>query len=124
MISGPSNLTFDALKKHDAIQSLSPIKNQASKMYMDDDEEEGSLKLTYNTAETFASEWSHCSNISYNKFLKTFRSDSALHKEMLAVLAAITEVIKEKGGSETPTEYYCSLVCLFKFYIILINRFF
>lgn len=30
---------------------------------------------------------------------------SALHKEMLAVLAAVTEVIKEKGGQETEAEY-------------------
>lgn len=65
---------------------------------------------TYQTMQSFASEWSNCSNISFSRFLKVFRSDSALHKEMLAILAAITEVIKQNGGSETPTEYYCALV--------------
>lgn len=59
---------------------------------------------------TFATDWTDCSNMSYARFLNVFRSDSALHKEMLAVLAAITEVIKENGGSETSTEYYCALV--------------
>lgn len=35
---------------------------------------------------------------------------SALHKEMLAVLAAITEVIKANGGTENTTEYFAALV--------------
>jgi hypothetical protein len=34
---------------------------------------------------------------------------------MLAILAAVTEVIKEKGGSETNTEYYAVLVRLNSF---------
>lgn len=62
------------------------------------------------SCDTFASQWTACSNVSFNRFLRTFRSDSALHKDMLAVLAAITEVIKENGGGETPTEYYCALL--------------
>ena len=33
-----------------------------------------------------------------------------MHKEMLAVLAAVTEVIKQKGGTESSTEYYAALV--------------
>jgi len=33
-----------------------------------------------------------------------------MHKEMLAVLAAVTEVIKANGGTETTTEYFGALV--------------
>nr|CAD7586449.1 unnamed protein product [Timema genevievae] len=44
------------------------------------------------------------------RLLKGFRSDSALHKEMLAVLAAITEVIKANGGKESITEYFAALM--------------
>lgn len=62
------------------------------------------------SCDTFASEWTQCSNVSFNRFMRSFRSDSALHKDMLAVLAAVTEVIKENGGTETPTEYYCALL--------------
>ena len=40
-----------------------------------------------------------------------FKSDSAIHKDMLAVLAAITEVIKDNNGKETSTEYFGALVC-------------
>ena len=31
--------------------------------------------------------------------------------QILAVLAAITEVIKTEGGTETETEYFAALVC-------------
>lgn len=44
-----------------------------------------------------------------------FTSKSALHKEMLAVLAAITEVIKTNGGSESSTEYFAALVWFYVF---------
>jgi ribosomal RNA-processing protein 12 len=47
---------------------------------------------------------------SSRRFLNHFRSDSDLHKEMLAILAALTEVIKDRGGSQTSTEYFLALV--------------
>ncbi|KAJ8983810.1 hypothetical protein NQ317_008936 [Molorchus minor] len=103
---GASGLTSAALKKHDAIQSLSQIKP----VKMDEDVESSiGTQSSYQTMQSFASEWSECSNMSYVRFLKIFRANSALHKEMLAILAAITEVIKENGGSETATDYYCTL---------------
>jgi ribosomal RNA-processing protein 12 len=45
-----------------------------------------------------------------NRLLKGFCPNSALHKEMLAVLAAVTEVIKTSGGKETTVEYLGALV--------------
>lgn len=68
---------------------------------------------SYRTIQTFATDWTECSNVSFSKLLNVFRPDSALHKEMLAVLAAITEVIKQNGGGETSTEYYAALVSTF-----------
>lgn len=44
------------------------------------------------------------------RLLHRFRSDSPQHKEMLAILAAITEVIKERGGTQSSTEYFLALV--------------
>ncbi|KAG5889831.1 hypothetical protein JTB14_023156 [Gonioctena quinquepunctata] len=107
---GPSGLTSDALKKHDAVQTFLPHK--AGPVQMEEDEVQSSIgtQSSYRTIQSFASEWSGCSNMSYSRFLNVFQSDSALHKEMLAILAAITEVIKESGGSESPTEYYCALL--------------
>lgn len=50
--------------------------------------------------------------LKFFRLLVGFRSDSALHKEMLAILAALTEVIKERGGGQTSTEYFLALVML------------
>nr|XP_022918045.1 RRP12-like protein [Onthophagus taurus] len=104
---GSSTLTLEALRRHDAVQTWTTKPENVKSEEMD----EGSVSSysSYQTIQSFASEWSDCSNMSYNRFLKVFRSDSALHKEMLAILAAIAEVIKQNGGTETSTEYYCSL---------------
>ncbi|KAF5307989.1 hypothetical protein FQR65_LT06557 [Abscondita terminalis] len=108
--TGPSNLTSDALRKHDAVEAISRTHQKLENNESDSEVESSVGATTFNTMDSFASEWSNCSNISFQKFFTIFRANSALHKEMLAVLAAITEVIKENGGSETPTEYYCALV--------------
>ena len=42
--------------------------------------------------------------------MTTVRKDSPIYNEMLAILAAVTEVVKEKGGQETVTEYFGALV--------------
>lgn len=44
------------------------------------------------------------------RLLSGFRQDSAAHKEMLAILAALTEVINERGGTQSSTEYFLALV--------------
>jgi len=46
----------------------------------------------------------------FSSFLRGFQSSNALHQEMLAVLAGITEVIKSSGGTETANEYFGALV--------------
>ncbi|CAG9770255.1 unnamed protein product [Ceutorhynchus assimilis] len=109
---GPSSLTADKLKKHDALQLFKEPKPRDVPMddISDGVESESSFGGSYSSMQSFASEWSECSNMSYGKFMKSFHSDSALHKEMLAILAAITEVIKQNGGTESSTEYYCSLL--------------
>lgn len=39
-----------------------------------------------------------------------FRPEIPLHKEMLAILTAITEIIDERGGKQTSTEYFVVLI--------------
>ena len=65
---------------------------------------------TFKTFKTFASNYSTCSNISFKKLLVGFRASSDLHKEMLAILTALTEIIKERGGTESSTEYFILLM--------------
>ena len=66
--------------------------------------------MTNKTFDTFASDWSQCTNVAFEKLITQFSAKSAGQKEMLAVLAAVTEVIKSQGGKETETEYFAALM--------------
>lgn len=46
------------------------------------------------------------------RFLNRFQQTSDLHKEMLAILSAITEVIKERNGTQSSTEFFLGLVSI------------
>ncbi|CAG9126433.1 unnamed protein product [Plutella xylostella] len=127
---GNTGLTQQAVSKHDAIMTYGhstgkeksvaenelTIAKEFENMSVRSGDEEtetqyshGSMK-SFKTFQTFASDWSQCSNISFNKLLNKFDSNNAVHKEMLAILAAVTEVIKEQGGKETTTEYFAALM--------------
>ncbi|KAJ0173282.1 hypothetical protein K1T71_011458 [Dendrolimus kikuchii] len=128
---GSTGLTQQAVLKHDAMityghNSNKPkyeaendliiakeFENMSVKSGEEGSESEygGSMRSgTFKTFQTFASDWSQCSNISFSKLLNRFDSNNALHKEMLAVLAAVTEVLKEHNGKETSTEYIAALM--------------
>ncbi|RWS27747.1 RRP12-like protein [Leptotrombidium deliense] len=91
-----SNFTVDALEAHNVL-----MLNNCSLS------DESDVK---SEAESFASMWSNCSNPSFDRLLNNWQSTSLLHKEMLAVLGAVTEIIKERGGKETETEYFATLM--------------
>ncbi|XP_031825723.1 RRP12-like protein [Nomia melanderi] len=105
--SAKPGLTKEDLQKHDAIQGIGP---QFEKLDLDEEHSDAGTETTANTYDTFASNYSNCSNISFNRFLSHFQSNSILHKEMLAVLSAVTEVIKQNGGNESSTEYFAALM--------------
>uniref|UniRef100_A0A1B6DDY2 Uncharacterized protein n=1 Tax=Clastoptera arizonana TaxID=38151 RepID=A0A1B6DDY2_9HEMI len=106
-INGPG-LTAAALKVLDnkSLSRASSVKDDAESWT----DVESTVAKTFNSCDTFASDWSRCSNLSFNKLINNFRSDSALHKDMLAVLASTTEVIENQGGSGTNTEYYGAFI--------------
>nr|XP_050844800.1 RRP12-like protein [Vespula vulgaris] len=105
--NGTPGITTEDLQKHDAMQHILP---QIENIDIDGDQVESTIEGTVNSADTFASTYSNCTNISFNRFLNHFQSKSLIHKEMLAVLSAVTEVIKQNGGSETSTEYFAALM--------------
>ncbi|XP_039261626.2 RRP12-like protein [Styela clava] len=94
-----TGLTLEALKIHDEMQDshLSPS--------VDDDGSEGGQ-----TFGTFLSGLSDCSNITFKKIQRYWQNNSAKHKEVCAVIAAITEVIRQQGGEESDTAYFAALV--------------
>lgn len=104
-------ITREDLRQHDATQGYA-TRPRIARHDVDNTEEEtaGSVDGTEDTRDTFATDYSDCSNLSFGKFLGHFQSSSIVHKEMLAVLAAVTEVIKRNGGNESSTEYFAALM--------------
>ncbi|XP_022354987.1 RRP12-like protein isoform X2 [Enhydra lutris kenyoni] len=107
--SGKSDLTVDAVKLHNELQSgsLRVGKSEAPETAM---EEEWGAALTEKSSGTFLSGLSDCTNVTFSKVQRFWESNSAAHKEICAVLAAVTEVIRSQGGKETETEYFAALV--------------
>lgn len=109
---------MEAVEKHDAIDSFSRpdpmITNLSGTLkdfsIADGDDAFSQSQRSVSQATTFASQFSACSNMSFTKLINNFRPDSQTHKEMLAILAALTEIIKEKGGTESSTEYFLALM--------------
>uniref|UniRef100_A0A8I3ZZT2 Ribosomal RNA processing 12 homolog n=1 Tax=Callithrix jacchus TaxID=9483 RepID=A0A8I3ZZT2_CALJA len=107
--SGRSDLTVDAVKLHNELQSgsLRLGKREAPETPM---EEEAELAVTEKSSGTFLSGLSDCTNVTFSKVQRFWESNSAAHKEICAVLAAVTEVIRSQGGKETETEYFAALM--------------
>ena len=55
-------------------------------------EQQDATAVTHKTFDTFASDWSGCTNMAFDKVINKFKASNAGHKDMLAVLAAVTEV--------------------------------
>ncbi|XP_053477234.1 RRP12-like protein [Ictalurus furcatus] len=103
-----SDLTVDALKLHNELQAGSLERKQEDGGLEDVMEE--TTALTERTSGTFLSGLSDCSNLTFRKVQRYWESNSAAHKEICAVLAAVTEVIRSQGGKETETEYFAALM--------------
>lgn len=104
--SGKSDLTVDALKLHNDLQA-GPLEIGRKDACM---EEEPDGAFSERTSGTFLSGLSDCSNLTFRKVQRYWESNSAAHKEICAVLAAVTEVIRGQGGKETETEYFAALM--------------
>uniref|UniRef100_A0A2K5QA06 Uncharacterized protein n=1 Tax=Cebus imitator TaxID=2715852 RepID=A0A2K5QA06_CEBIM len=86
--SGMSDLTVDAVKLHNELQSgsLHLGKREASETPM---EEEAELAVTEKSSGTFLSGLSDCTNVTFSKVQRFWESNSAAHKEVLSCLATL-----------------------------------
>ncbi|XP_061180059.1 RRP12-like protein isoform X1 [Saccostrea echinata] len=100
---GESSLTVDALAKHDEEQA---DKDGDVSLRAESD----IVSAAGKTFNTWATNWTECTNTTFSRVHRYWASNSAFHKEVLAVLAAVTEVIKTQGGSESETEYFAALM--------------
>ncbi|XP_059611587.1 RRP12-like protein [Phlebotomus argentipes] len=110
-----SGLTLNAVMQHEAREmyasgqadpTVKDIALSMKSVSLDDMMTESAGK----TFKTFASNYTDCTNVSFSKLLTRFRADSSQHKDMLAVLAAITDVINDKNGTQSSTEYFIALL--------------
>lgn len=106
--SEKSDLTVDALKLHNELQA-GPLEITSSRKDACMEEDAGEA-FSDRTSGTFLSGLSDCSNLTFRKVQRYWESNSAAHKEICAVLAAVTEVIRGQGGKETETEYFAALM--------------
>jgi len=112
---GSSKLTSAALLRHDASQGIGRLTAADLELGSEAGKEATTevmeaTAMTHKTFDTFASDWSGCTNVAFEKVILKFKANNAGHKDMLAVLAAVTEVIKAEGGKETETEYFAALM--------------
>ncbi|XP_053548481.1 RRP12-like protein [Bombina bombina] len=108
--SGKSDLTVDALKLHNDLQSGSLSIQKKPEISQDHMEDENEMAITEKSGASFLSGLSDCTNVTFGKVQRYWESNSAAHKEICAVLAAVTEVIRNQGGKETETEYFAALM--------------
>lgn len=98
-----SGLTVEALAKHTEKQDEDGVVRL-----------EGDEGLSAKSGQTFGafsvSGLTDCSNPAFYSVRRFWDSPSSQHKEVCAVLAAVTEVIKSKGGKESTTEYFAALM--------------
>ncbi len=98
-------LTAESLLRHDALLASGPGDDGA-------DGDAFSLRsgATRKTFETFASDWTSCDNASFQRLIAKFDPGKPGQMEMLAVLGAITDVIRERGGEESDANYFAALL--------------
>ncbi|KAG8551238.1 hypothetical protein GDO81_004020 [Engystomops pustulosus] len=81
--SSKSDLTVDALKLHNDLQSGS---FSVHKKPEEDMEEDAEMAVTEKSGATFLSGLSDCTNLTFGKVQRYWESNSAAHKEICAVL--------------------------------------
>uniref|UniRef100_A0A8D0H602 Ribosomal RNA processing 12 homolog n=1 Tax=Sphenodon punctatus TaxID=8508 RepID=A0A8D0H602_SPHPU len=110
--AGKSDLTVDALKLHNELRASGPLPaerdGEGTQLPMEDDND-GATR-TQKSSATFLSGLSDCTNLTFSRVQRLWESNSAAHKEICAVLAAVTEVIRAQGGTESETEYFAALM--------------
>ncbi|NXW17063.1 RRP12 protein, partial [Circaetus pectoralis] len=106
-----SNLTVDAVKLHNELQSGSlRLERTSDSTQLRMEEDDIGEAATEKSSGTFLSGLSDCTNVTFSKVQRFWESNSAAHKEICAVLAAVTEVIRSRGGKESETEYFAALM--------------
>lgn len=108
--SRQKGLTASALAKHD--EDLANSDDDDDVDVKDDDYFSERTQSTVTRASNVSSisGLTDCSNMTFQKVQKLWASPADDHKQICAVLAAVTDVIRSKDGTETETEYFATLM--------------
>ena len=79
----PSKLTAESLLKHQALLGEDVDDRKGVSMNGDDNDDALTLGQTEKTFETFASDWTQCTNVSFGKLMRSFSTNNAHQREML-----------------------------------------
>ncbi|KAM3719163.1 RRP12-like protein [Dirofilaria immitis] len=85
------------------------------KMQIDDAEEIKSMKSNFSelsSAKSQLSQFTSCTNPTFDPVHRIWRSGSLLQKEVLAVLAAAAELIKDINATESDAEYFAAFLTI------------
>ncbi|XP_059163286.1 RRP12-like protein [Physella acuta] len=93
-------LTLEALEKH----------NESVGGFTEASMQDDSATVGGTTFNTWATNLTGCTNATFRGIHRYINSNSSVQKEILAVLAAVTEVIKENGGEGKDLQYFGTLV--------------
>ncbi|KAK8775267.1 hypothetical protein V5799_031383 [Amblyomma americanum] len=94
---GGKTLTIEQLQQHNA---------HMNEVGVEDDILDRLSVAGTETNRTADTDWTFASAMTMNKLVNKWDPTSPLHKEMLAMYNATTEVIKASGGQQTDTEYF------------------
>lgn len=83
-----------------------PKKSKSKKTKGDDISEAG----TRMTTASFASVWSNCTNSSLNEFFAVWNPQLETHKDALAVVAGLSQILSSKGTEQTDLEFTKNLI--------------
>ncbi|RUS76379.1 hypothetical protein EGW08_015859 [Elysia chlorotica] len=100
LASNQGALTLKALEKH----------NQVTGGFTEASIQDDATSFGGTTFNTWATNMTGCTNATFSRVHRYINSNSSVQKEILAVLAATTEVIKEKGGEGKDLQYFAVLV--------------
>jgi len=104
-------LTIGALQKHD--EAIEDEIEDFSELALSDKE---SVSTKKSTKAFSISGLTDCTNITFNKVWEKMNSTNSLDQEKCAILAAVTEVIRSRGGVESESEYFAALMTALECY--------
>lgn len=101
LLDGLNNIDFDAAKEG----KVTKKSKETRKFVREDDDISNFSGDTKRTTASFASVWSNCTNASLNEFFQVWNPNLETHKDALAVIAGLSQLMSAEGKEQSDSEY-------------------